>query len=518
MKTMKIKDWKAVLDSIPDMICLLDREYRLIYINRAMKARLDHQPEIIGRPCYEVIYGREAPVDYCPLAMLLVDGKSHTVEITGGPLGEYVEVNVSPLHDEKGALVGAIHVAHDITTLKKTQKDLKKSEERYLDLLENANDLIQSVAPDGSFIYVNRAWLETLGYTVEEVARLKLMDVWAPECQLKCQDMFKTVLSGGSAEHIETSFIAKDGRRIILEGNANCHLDEQGRPLFTRGIFRDITERKRVEEDKKRLEERLHRTKKIEAIGVLAGGIAHQFNNILAGILGYTEICLTRLPDDSPLKEFLLKIEQGVRRAAELTSKMLAYSGQAMLMLKELELAAFMREQAHLIRNTISKKAELKLEIQTAPILINGDPTQLKYMVIDLAANASEALNNAGGLITIKVGTMYADRQYISQAFLAEDSKEDEYAFIEVSDTGIGMDEETMARIFDPFFTTKFTGRGLGMAAVLGIVKGHNGMISVSSRPSLGTTVKVLFPLKRPGALQPAGRSNKGAEIRPAAS
>lgn len=495
---MKIQDWKAVLDSIPDMICILDTEYRLIYINKAMEAKLGPQPEIIGRPCHEVIHDRRAPVEDCPLAMMLADGKSHTVEMAGGPLGKYIDVSVSPLYDKKGTLIGAIYVAHDITALKKTQKDLEESEKRYLDLLENANDLIQSVAPDGSFLYVNRAWLETLGYSREEATKLKLMDVWAPECQWKCQDMFKSVLSGGVAEHIETAFIAKDGRRILLEGNANCHLDEHGRPLFTRGIFRDITERKKAEEEKKRLEERLQRTKKIEAIGVLTGGIAHQFNNIMAGILGYAELCLARLPADSPLKDFLLKIEQGARRAAELTSKMLAYSGQAMFMSREIELAAFMREQVHLIRNTISKKAELKLEIQMEPILINGDPTQLKYMVMDLAANASEALNDAGGLIIIKVGIMYADRQYISQAFLADELNEGDYAFIEVSDTGIGMDEETIVKVFDPFFTTKFTGRGLGMAAVLGIVKGHNGMISISSRPMQGTTVRVLLPIIKP--------------------
>jgi PAS domain S-box-containing protein len=493
---MKIQDWNAVLDSIPDMICMLDREYRLTYINKAMKAKLGPQPEIIGRPCHEVIYGRKTPIEGCPLATLLADGKSHTVEMAGGPLGESVEISVSPLYDEKGMLIGAIHIAHDITALKKAQKDLEKSEERYLDLLENANDLIQSVAPDGTFLYVNRAWIKTLGYTREDVAKLKLMDVWATECQWKCQDMFKTVLSGGKAEHLETTFIAKDGRHIILEGNANCQLDEHGRPLFTRGIFRDITDKKRAEEERKRLEERVQRTKKIEAIGVLAGGMAHQFNNIMAGILGYAELCLARLPADSPLKDFLLKIEQGARRAAELTTKMLAYSGQAMFMPKEIELAAFIREKARIIKTTLPQKAELRLDIQTEPILINADPTQLKYLVMDLAANASEALDDEGGLITIKTGKMYADRQYISQAFLAEGSKEGDYAFIEVSDTGMGMDEETLVRIFDPFFTTKFTGRGLGMAAVLGIVKGHNGIINVSSRPSHGTTVRVLLPVK----------------------
>ncbi|MGQ9499737.1 MAG: PAS domain S-box protein [Dissulfurimicrobium sp.] len=486
---MKIQDWKAILDSIPDMICVLDTEYRLIYINKAMEAKLGHQTSMIGRPCHEVIYDRKTPVEGCPVAMLLADGKSHTVEISDGPLGESVEVSVSPLYDKNGTLIGVIHITHDLTILKKTQKDLDKSEKRYLDLVENAHDLIQSIAPDGSFLYVNRAWLETLGYTREEIAKLKLMDIVAPECQERCQDMFKTVLSGGEAKHIETTFIAKDGRRIILEGNANCQLDEHDRPIYTRGIFRDIT-------DKKRLEEQVQHKKKIEAIGMLAGGIAHQFNNIMAGILGYTEICLTRLPTGSPLEDFLLKIEQGARYAAELTNKMLAYSGQAMFMPREIELAAFIREKIHIIRTILPQKAELRLDIQTEPILINADPTQMKDLVMNLVTNATEALNDANGVITIKAGMMYADKEYISHSFLAEESKEGAYAFIEVSDTGMGMDEETLARIFDPFFTTKFPGRGLGMAAVLGIVKGHNGMINVSSRPSQGTTVRVLLPVK----------------------
>ena len=487
---INIQDWKMILDAMPDMICLLDRDYRITYMNKAMGDKLGRSHNIIGQFCYNVIQDKDAPQKDCPVSMLFADGGRRSAEIDNGPLGEYISVTVSPLHNGQGEIMGAIYMARDITELKRTQGELEKNEARYLDLLENANDLIQSVAPDGSFLYVNRAWLDTLGYTKDEVLRLNLLkDILAHECRDNCMNMFKLVLSGGKAEQIETTFLAKDGRKVMLEGNANCQCDEHGRPVFTRGIFRNITERKR-------LEKHIQRLQKIKSIGILAGGMAHEFNNILAGILGYTELCLAKVPHDSQLREFLLKIDMGGRRAAGLVGQLLAYSGQSYFASEQTSLADIMNKTMPLIKSAIPKNTQLKIDIAKKSAQIDADPYQIRHIIMAIITNAVEA-SGKGGAITIKAGSMYADRAYLSETYLNEGMVEGMYAYIEISDTGCGMDEDTLSKVFDPFFTTKFQGRGLGMAAVLGIVRGHKGTIKVTSKPGSGTTVRVLFPQKK---------------------
>lgn len=256
----------------------------------------------------------------------------------------------------------------------------------------------------------------------------------------------------------------------------------------------EMIERERAEQDRRKLETKILQTQKMESLGVLAGGIAHDFNNLLTGILGNADLALLDLPPESSARARLRDIETSAIRAAELTKQMLAYSGKGQFVIEPIHLSKLVEEMAHLLKTVISKKAVLRFRFADQLPLILADATQIRQIVMNLLTNASEAIGDKSGVITISTGKMDLDQEYLSRTFFDEGLKEGQYVYLEVSDTGCGMDEETMRRIFDPFFTTKFAGRGLGLAAVLGIVRGHRGAVKVYSHPGEGTTFKILLP------------------------
>ncbi len=257
--------------------------------------------------------------------------------------------------------------------------------------------------------------------------------------------------------------------------------------------------RARAEGERRSLESQMRQAQKLESLGVLAGGIAHDFNNLLTGILGYASLASNTLRETtSPALRHVQEIEKIAQRAAGLTKQMLAYSGKGRFLIMPLDLSTAVEELAHLLTISISKKARLHYDFQQGIPLIEADPAQVQQVVMNLITNASEALGEQPGDITIVTGVLRATREYLAESLLGADLPEGEYVFVDVSDTGCGMDQATLIRIFDPFFTTKFTGRGLGMSAVLGIMKGHRGTIRIHSVSGEGTSVRLLFPtLKR---------------------
>ncbi|HRF62228.1 MAG TPA: ATP-binding protein [Candidatus Competibacter sp.] len=256
----------------------------------------------------------------------------------------------------------------------------------------------------------------------------------------------------------------------------------------------DITERKWAEEKRLQLERQMQQIQKLESLGVLAGGIAHDFNNLLTVILGNASLALDELPPVTPARDSLRSIEETSLRAAELCRQMLAYSGKGQCVIENIRLRELIGEMISLLKASISKKAILNLNLRDSLPSLRGDPSQIRQVIMNLVINASEALDEHGGAITISTGIMECSREYLSEAFLDESLTEGSYVWLEISDTGCGMDKETQRRIFEPFFTTKFTGRGLGLSAVLGIVRAHKGALRVYSEQGRGTAFKVLFP------------------------
>jgi len=261
----------------------------------------------------------------------------------------------------------------------------------------------------------------------------------------------------------------------------------------------NISDRVKAEEERAALERQLLHAQKLESLGVLAGGIAHDFNNILMSILGNADLAQRNLADGDPVRENFAEIEVASKRAAELSTQMLAYSGKGKFLIEPIHLGDLLSEMAHLLDVALSKKAVLQLNIADSLPHFAGDPTQIRQIIMNLITNASEAIGQDSGVVTLTAGTLECDRAYLEdgfEVFYADPClPTGTYVYCEVTDTGCGMDEETLAKVFDPFFTTKFAGRGLGMAAVLGIVRGHKGTIKVTSEVGKGTTFRVLFPV-----------------------
>ncbi len=242
------------------------------------------------------------------------------------------------------------------------------------------------------------------------------------------------------------------------------------------------------------MEKKLQETQKLESLGILAGGIAHDFNNLLTGVLGNASLARMDLPPVSPAHASLEGIETAAQRAAELCKQMLAYSGKGHFIVHRLDLSMLVRDTAELIQVSIGKKVMLTFSLSDTLPPVAADATQIRQIIMNLVINASDAIGDRRGLITLGTGVQHADQAYLSEAYLSPDLCEGEYVYLEVSDDGCGMSAETRAKIFDPFFTTKFTGRGLGLAAVIGIVRGHHGALRVYSEPGKGSTFKLLLP------------------------
>jgi signal transduction histidine kinase/CheY-like chemotaxis protein len=306
------------------------------------------------------------------------------------------------------------------------------------------------------------------------------------------------VLNGEPTRSFEHAVRSRNGSEFLLIWNVTRLMDVSGEALGVIASGQDITEVKRLDDERRALEAKVQHAQKLESLGVLAGGIAHDFNNLLVGILGNASLALTDLPDESPLRELVADIETTALRAADLTKQMLAYSGKGRFVVHAIDVNTLVREMAHLLQTVISKRAALRFDFAADLPDVEADGTQLRQIVMNLITNASDAIGGEDGVITLRTGIRHATREFLRSSYVDDELPEGQYAFIEVEDTGCGMDDETQARIFDPFFSTKFTGRGLGLAATLGIVRGHRGTIKVRSVPQSGTTFTVLLPCLRP--------------------
>jgi signal transduction histidine kinase/CheY-like chemotaxis protein len=296
---------------------------------------------------------------------------------------------------------------------------------------------------------------------------------------------------------------AADGNRSRFEVIGRLRWDENGKLVSFTGLEADVTERRRVEEEQRRLHEHLQNTQRLEGLGILAGGVAHDFNNLIMGIMGGLALLQERCRGDAEVNRALGLIDRGATRAAELTRQLLAYAGREQVAVEATAVDELVRDLVPLLETSAGKRVTLALEVEAAIPAVQADATQLRQIVMNLVINAAEAMTASGGTVAIRAGCRTYERAMLAGGWPANDLPAGRYVLVEVTDTGCGMSRETQQRIFDPFFTTKFTGRGLGLAAVLGIVRAHRGAILVESALGRGTTVTVLLP-PAPTATAPA--------------
>ena len=285
-----------------------------------------------------------------------------------------------------------------------------------------------------------------------------------------------------------------DGREAVCRVVADVVVDDQGRPTGLRGAVQDVSLTREAEEERRKLENRLQQARRYESLGLLAGGIAHDFNNLLVAILGHADLAESELPPGNPVQTNLREIILAARRATDLTRQMLAYTGKSHGSKARVHMSELITEMLPDLKASVRGKARVHLHSQSASSLVRVDVAQLRQVVQQLVRNAAESMEGPGGDIRITTGIQTCSAEELRMPYAYEEIPPGTYVFLEVADTGCGMNAQTVERVFDPFFSTKFTGRGLGLAAVLGIVRGHGGALKLESEPGDGTTFRILLP------------------------
>ena len=363
---------------------------------------------------------------------------------------------------------------------------LRESEARFRHLIEVMGEGLWVVDAQGLTTFVNRRMAEMLGYAPSEMVGQSLFDFMAEAEVAQAQRNMAVRREGQGAQH-DFRFRRKDGGELWTIVTGTPVVDDENRLVSVLGVVTDITERRRQEQAQLQ-------SQKLESLGVLAGGIAHDFNNLLTAILGNISLSQLCLPKLSPAWPYLENMERAVQRATNLTRQMLAYSGKGRFVVEPLDLNQAVEEMSHLLGVSISKKVALRFQLQEGLPVLMGEAVQIQQVVMNLVTNASEAIGDTEGIVSIRTGMQTYGREDLARDFPGQPIDPGAFLTLEVSDTGQGMTSEVQARIFEPFFTTKFTGRGLGLSAMQGIVRGHKGGIRVYSEAGKGSTFKLIFP------------------------
>lgn len=385
---------------------------------------------------------------------------------------------------------------HELADCQKNSALLEQREAHYRHLFDTAPFAYQSLDKNGILLDVNGTWLAMLGYAAKDEVLGKPMTAFVhPKWLDQFKEFYPRLKKQGFMEEMEYKLVRRDGGFVDVEACCKICYWEDGSVRQTQCLLQDVTDTKRAENEKKKIEDQMRHVQKLESLGVLAGGIAHDFNNLLMVILGNADLALSELSPVSPARENILAIEKAARRSAELCKQMLAYAGKGRFVVQPINLSEIVQAMTHMLEVSISKKNVLKYNLSPNLPQVEADISQIRQVIMNLVINATEAIGERSGVISVSTGAMECDLAYLANTFVYEQHlPEGVYCYIEVADTGCGMDEEIKTRLFDPFFTTKFTGRGLGMSAVLGIMRSHRGAIKIYTESGRGTTVKVLFP------------------------
>jgi two-component system cell cycle sensor histidine kinase/response regulator CckA len=500
---------QTLIDAIPDLIVFKDREGRHIHINAAARKTFGVGEEFLSKPVREWPIPREHAEIY--------ERDDRYVFETGNSIFNREEpclrwdgtagwllTSKLPLRNETGEIIGLVGIARDVTELKREREELESARQRLIDHVENSPLGLIEWLPDFRVQRWGGRAQDIFGWAPEEVEGKHFSD-WPfvhPEDAEPVDRVVQRLLSGEEQRNVSRNRnLTKSGETIHCVWHNSVLRDDENRTVSIFSFVQNITDQIRAEEQVRRadqeriaIERKLQEAQKLESLGLLAGGIAHDFNNLLTSVMGNASLAVLDMDPTSPAATCLEQIQIAATRAAELCQQMLAYSGKGRFVVKRVDLNQLITETTSLIHASISKTSSLGLNL--APMLpaVLADEAQMRQIIMNLVINASEALSERSGAIRVSTGVMQVNRKWLLRAHLAPDLAEGDYVFLEVADTGCGMNPEVRNRIFDPFFTTKFTGRGLGLAAVLGIVRGHGGALRVETETGRGTTMRVVFP------------------------
>lgn len=485
----RIEMAQKILDSAPLGVIEIDLAGKILYGNPAYHdlLRVDNQ-ELIGSSILDRTESeeeRKVLTDF--LANMVQDQPlppppyfSTRRTKNGGKIGLQVDWNYQ--RDGEGKLIGFVAVLTNVTERIAAEEALHESETKFRDLVETSQDLIFTFDVEGRFTYLNPAWKDTLGYELQDMLGHHFSEFKSPTTT---ESVHGYILEGGTIEGYESEYLSKSNKPVILSFKGKPLYDKDGVIIGTQGTAVDITKQKQVEKQ-------LLESQKMDAVGQLAGGIAHDFNNLLTAINGYSDLLLDNLRPDDPMHHDLSEIKKAGVRAAALTRQLLAFGRKQILQPKVLDLVEIVAEIEDMLLRLIGEHIDLNFRYDEDLQKIKADPGQIEQVVINLVINARDAMAQ-GGNITVRLENIALDDQACAAL---GDLHAGDYAMLSVSDTGSGMNEETLSHIFEPFYTTKGVekGTGLGLSTVFGIVKQSGGEIKVESEPGKGTIFRIYLP------------------------
>ncbi len=500
--TCRILDF--VLNAFPDVIGILTPDQSVVRYNTAGYAMLKIAPEeTVGRKCYEII-GRNTPCELCATIIAKSNGQPARIEKYVENLELWLDCRSYPVHDETGQLIYIVEHLRDITERKRTEQALRRNEELLRSIFDGFLDGISLLDNHLNVIKTN-VWMERMYAHAMPLCGKKCYQVYHERnkpCE-RCPSI--RTLNSGTAQMEIVPYHTDEGDIGWVELSAYPLFDDEGAVSGIVEHVKDITARKRAEEKLRETEELLHQSRKMDAIGQLAGGVAHDFNNQLTGIVGFADLLRRELDDKPMLAHFCDNILLTAKRAADLTAQLLAFARKGKYLSVEVDLHRLIFEVVSILKHCIDKRIAIKQMLNAGISTTIGDPSQLHNAILNLALNARDAMPD-GGEMVFATDVVELDKAYCASKPYAISPG----CFIRlcVTDTGIGMDESLQKKIFEPFFTTKEQGKGsgMGLAAVYGTMKNHHGAISVYSEPDHGSSFKLYLPV-----LDPEGRETTTA-------
>ncbi|MDQ6971813.1 MAG: PAS domain-containing protein, partial [Mariprofundaceae bacterium] len=427
---------------------------------------------------------------------------------------KYVHERCETERDADGTPLRCIGTVQDVTERLLADQLLERSRERYQALVDNLTQNVFIKDINSVYLSCNKTYARMLDLNPEDLIGHRDEEFFPADLVEKYQADDQRVMRDGKKIEMDEGYFVHGERRTVHTVKVPVK-DEQGEVYGVLGIFWDVTEERYQRE-------KMEHVQRLESLGVLAGGIAHDFNNLLTAIMGHAALARMKCSPMDDTQQSLRAIEDTSRKAAELCKQMLAYAGKGKFVVQPVDLSALVEEMARLLEVSIEKSTLLRYDLAPNLPAVEADLAQMQQVIMNLVINANESIDGRSGLIVLATGAMQADADYLHSVYVEEEALEPgTYVWLEVTDTGCGMNDETKMRLFEPFYTTKFTGRGLGMSAILGIVRGHNGAIKVYSELNKGTTIKVLLPasgalaapLDIPQGVDDAGRHAAGGLV-----
>ena len=499
---------RTTLYSIGDAVITTDSQGVVRMMNRVAEGLTGYaETEARGLPAdqvFRIVNERTRSEVESPIQRVLREGQvvglgNHTVLVSRTGRDVPIDDSGAPIRGRDGSLEGVVLVFRDVTERKKAGEALERSELRFRTIADSAPVMIWSDSPDGRRAFLNQPWLRFTGRSWEQEMEEGWKEAVHPEDRRRRQEVYDRALAALQPFSVEFRLRRHDGQYCWVLGRGVPRFGADGEFLGFIGSCTDIDEQKRGEE-------KMRQAAKLESLGVLAGGIAHDFNNLLVGIMGNASMLEDYISEGTPAMELVKSLQLASDRAAKLTKQMLAYSGRGRFFVEPLDLSEQVRQIVVLIGVSIPKNVEVRLALAERLPIIEADASQIQQIVMNLVINAAEAVGPEGGWVAVSTEALSVDEDTVADFGAGGTLSHGAYVALTVADNGCGMDEETLSKIFDPFYTTKFTGRGLGLAAVSGIVRGHRGAIKVESTPGHGARFQVCLP----AAAAPAPRAASG--------